>query len=65
MFKMKTTKKNTQNAWHTKNNPHAEIIETNGRKTSNQTDPHKIFKILNTQMHPISSMTGFFDFKVL
>lgn len=62
MFKMKTTKKYSKRLAH-QNNPHAEIIETNRRKTSNQTDPHKIFKILNTQMHPISSMTGFFDLK--
>lgn len=46
MFKMKTTKKYSKRLAH-QNNPHAEIIETNGRKTSNQTDPHKIFKILN------------------
>lgn len=44
-------------------NPHAEEIETNRRKTSNQTDPHKIVKILNTQIHPISSMTGFLNLK--
>lgn len=62
MFKMKTTKRYSKRLAH-QNNPHAEIIETNRRKTSNQTDPHKIFKILNTQMHPISSMTGFFDLK--
>lgn len=44
-------------------NPHAEKIESNRRKTSNQTDPHKIVKILNTQIHPISSMTGFLNLK--
>ncbi len=61
MFKNETTKINCYSKClaHQKN-PHAEIIDTNRRKTSNQTDPHKI---LNTQMHPISSMTGFFNLK--